>query len=165
MLWSILKSSFNNDKIPRTDSLIFKHQSVLDFQEKNGVCYWFFAKQSTIIETGSNFSIKILRGANKSLNTIIFTQDDILNVIWKLDPYKVHRNYQITIIMLQIRDKAICKPSYLIFFLFLHRFRKLPDWIENDHVVKRKEKKKKKKVNIIDLLQYFQFLHKYSNAS
>ena len=39
MLWSILKSSFNNDKIPRTDSLIFNNQSVLDFQEKNGVCY------------------------------------------------------------------------------------------------------------------------------
>ena len=77
MLWSILKSSFDNDKIPRTDSLIFNNQSVLDFQEKSEVCYQFFAKQSTIIETGRNFPIKILRGANKSLNTIIFTQGDI----------------------------------------------------------------------------------------
>ena len=39
MLWSILKNSFNNDKIPRTDSLIFNNQSVVDFQNKNGVCY------------------------------------------------------------------------------------------------------------------------------
>ena len=77
MLWSILKSSFDNDKISRTDSLIFNNQSVLDFQEKREVCYRFFAKQSTIIETGRNFPTKILRGANKSLNTIIFTQDDI----------------------------------------------------------------------------------------
>lgn len=77
MLWSILKSSFDNDKISRTDSLIFNNQSVLDFQEKSEVCYRFFAKQSTIIETGRNFPTKILRGANKSLNTIIFTQDDI----------------------------------------------------------------------------------------
>ena len=49
------------------------------------------------------------------MNTINFTEDDILNVIRKLDPSKVHEHDQISIRMVQICDKAICKPLHLIF--------------------------------------------------
>ena len=52
---------------------------------------------------------------NESLNTINFTEDDILNVIRKLDPSKAHGHDQISIRMVQICDKAICKPLHLIF--------------------------------------------------
>ena len=48
--------------------------------------------------------------------TINFTEDDIIVVIRKLNPNKVHGQDQISIRMLQICDKAICKPLYLIFF-------------------------------------------------
>ena len=55
---------------------------------------------------------------NKSyskLNTINFTEDDILSVIRKLDPSKARGLDQISIRMVQICDKAICKPLHLIF--------------------------------------------------
>ena len=38
------------------------------------------------IETGSNLPTHLLRRTNESLNTINFTEDDILNVKRKLDP-------------------------------------------------------------------------------
>ena len=50
------------------------------------------------------------------MNTINFTEDDILNVIRKLDPSKTHGRDQISIRMVQICDKAICKPLHLISF-------------------------------------------------
>ena len=75
----------------------------------------FFAKQCTYIETGSSLPTQLLRRTNESLNIINFTEDDILNVIRKLDPSKVHGHDQISIRMVQICDKAICKTLHLIF--------------------------------------------------
>ena len=75
----------------------------------------FFAKQCTHIETGSSVPAQLLRRTNESLNIINFTEDDILNVIRKLDPSKAHGHDQISIRMVQICDKAICKPLHLIF--------------------------------------------------
>ena len=75
----------------------------------------FFAKQCTYIEPGSSSPTQLLRRANESLNTINFTEDDILNVTRKLDANKVHGHDQISICMVQICDKAICKPLHLIF--------------------------------------------------
>ena len=46
-------------------------------------------------------------------------------ILRKLNPNKAHGHYQISIRMLQICDKAICKPLYLIFF-FLYRARVFP---------------------------------------
>ena len=51
---------------------------------------------------------------NESLNTINFTEDDILSVIRKLDHSKAHGNNKIIIRMVQICDKAISIPLHLI---------------------------------------------------
>ena len=75
----------------------------------------FFAKQCTYIETGSNLPTHKLRRTNEPLNTINFTEDDILNVIRKLDPSNAHGHDQISIRMVQTCDKAIFKPLHLIF--------------------------------------------------
>ena len=40
---------------------------------------------------------------------------NILSVLRKLNRHKAHGIDQIRICMLQVRDKAICKPLYLIF--------------------------------------------------
>ena len=52
---------------------------------------------------------------NKSLNNITFNEDDILRIIKNLDPNKAHGHAQISIRMLQICAKSICKPLHLIF--------------------------------------------------
>ena len=49
------------------------------------------------------------------MNTINFTEDDILRVTRKLDRSKAHGNNQIIIRMVQICDKAISKPLHLSF--------------------------------------------------
>ena len=49
------------------------------------------------------------------MNTTNFTEDDILKVLRKLDPDKAHGHDEISIRMIQICDKAICKPSHSIF--------------------------------------------------
>ena len=59
-----------------------------------------------------------MRKRNESLNTLNFTEDDILRSIRKLNPNKAHGHDQISIRVLQICDKAICKPLYLIFYSF-----------------------------------------------
>ena len=58
---------------------------------------------------------QILSRTIKSLNTINFTENDNLSVIKKLDPNKEHGHDQISISMLQICGKVICKPLYLVF--------------------------------------------------
>ena len=64
------------------------------------------------IDTGSNSPAQISRRTNESLNTMNFTENDILNVIRKLNFNKTHGHNQINIYMLKICDKAICRPSH-----------------------------------------------------
>ena len=52
--WSILKSFFNNKKIPCIPPLIHNNQFVIDFTEKSELFNSFFPKQCTHIETGRN---------------------------------------------------------------------------------------------------------------
>ena len=49
------------------------------------------------------------------MNTINFTEGDVLSVIRKLNPSKVHEHDQISIRIVQNCDKAFCKPLHLIF--------------------------------------------------
>ena len=77
--WSMLKRFLN--KIPCIPPLINNNQ--FDFKEKNKLFNSFFAKQCTHIETGSNLPTQILRRTNESLNTINFTEDDILRIVYK----------------------------------------------------------------------------------
>ena len=88
----ILKSFLNNKKTRCISPLIHTsfNQFVVDFKEKSELFNSFFAKQCTHIETGSGLPFQILRITNDSLNTINFTEDNILSVIKKLNLDKAH---------------------------------------------------------------------------
>ena len=49
------------------------------------------------------------------MNTINFTKEDILSVIRKLNRNEAYGHDHVSIRMLQICDKAVCKPIYFIF--------------------------------------------------
>ena len=61
-------------------------------------------------------SSQISLRTSKSLNTIYFDEDDLISVKRKVDTNKGQGHDQISIGILQICGKAICKPSYLIIF-------------------------------------------------
>ena len=88
MLLVHIKIFLSNKKIPCISPLVHNNQFVVDFKEKSELFNLFFAKQFTYIETGSSLPTQLLRRTNESLNTINFTEDDILNVIRKFDPSK-----------------------------------------------------------------------------
>ena len=119
LLVQIKKSFLSNKKISCIPPLIHNNQFSVDFKEKSELFNSFFAKQCTHIEPGSSLPTQLLRRTNESLNTISFTEDDILNVIKKLDASKAHGHDQISIHMVQICDKAICKPLHLIFSSYI----------------------------------------------
>ena len=113
--WSILKSLHNNKKILRIPPLIHNNQFVVDFKELNKLFNSFFRKQCTHIENGSKLPTQISRRTNESFNTINLNEDNISSVMRNIDPNKAHGHDQISIRMLQICDKAICKPLHSIF--------------------------------------------------
>ena len=113
--WSILKSFLNNKKIPCIPPLIYNNQFITDFKEKSELFNPFFAKQCSLIETGSKLPIQMLGRTNKSLNNVTFNDGDILSIISNLDPNKAHGHDQISICMLQICAKSICELLHLIF--------------------------------------------------
>ena len=117
----------------------------------------FFAKQCTYIETGSSLSTQLLRRTNESLNTINFTEDDILTVIRKLDPSKAHGHDQISIRMIQICDKAICKTLNLIFSSCIRSGTFPTEWKKANVVPihKRDDKQNVKNYRSVSLLPIF----------
>ena len=52
---------------------------------------------------------------NRCLSTIYFSEEDILKVITSLDPNKAHGHDNISIRMMKLCDKEICKPLHMIF--------------------------------------------------
>ena len=50
-----------------------------------------------------------------TLNTLNFSNNDIEKVIQNVDPNKAHGHDKISIRMIKIYDKSICKPLQLIF--------------------------------------------------
>ena len=115
LLVHIKKFSQKQKKIPCIRPLIHNNQFVVDFKEKGELFNSFVAKQCAHIETGSSLPTQLLHRTNECLNTINFTEDDIFNVIRKLDRSKAHGHDQISIHIVQICDKAISKPLHLIF--------------------------------------------------
>ena len=99
-----------------------------------------------------------MRWTSESLNTINFTEEDILNVIRKLDASKVHGHDQISIRMVQICDEAICKPLHLIFSSCIESGIFSTEWNKANVVPiqKRDDKQNVKNYRPVSLLPIFE---------
>ena len=75
----------------------------------------FFAKQCSIADNSSELLSNFLKKTDKSISAITFTCDDIATLIKNLDPNKAHGQDMISIRMLKLCGKSICKPLDLIF--------------------------------------------------
>ena len=75
----------------------------------------FFAKQCSIIDSGSEIPSFLHSKLDKSLSNIPFTEKDIEKVIQSLDSTKAHGHDMISISMLKIYGKSIIKPLLIIY--------------------------------------------------
>ena len=113
--WSILKTLLNNKKIPCIPPLLQDNKYVTDFTKKAELFNLFFAEQCSIIDNSSELPSNFLNKIDKSISAITFTCDDIATLIKNLDPNKPHGHDMISIYMLKLCGKSICKPFDLIF--------------------------------------------------
>ena len=75
----------------------------------------FFAKQCSIIQNSSKLPLILNKKNWKFYFKITFNRNDIATIIRSLDPNKAYGYDMISIRMLKICDKSICKPLELIF--------------------------------------------------
>ena len=68
-----------------------------------------------MIGNSSTLPTCIFSETDKSLSTIYFSEEDILKIIRSLDPNKAHGQDNISIPMIKLYDKEICKPLHMTF--------------------------------------------------
>ena len=107
--WSLLKTFLNNKKIPYIPPLYHDDKYACDFKEKSKIFNNYFAQQCSVINTSSTVPERILYRTDAPLAKIIFTTDDIANMIKNLDSNKSHGHDNTSIRMLKICGVSICK--------------------------------------------------------
>ena len=105
----------NNKKNPCIPPLLQGNKYVTDFKKNAELFNLLFAKQCSKIYNSSELPLNFLRKTDKSISAITFSCDDIATLIKNLDPYKAHGHDMISIRMLKLCAKPICKPLDLIF--------------------------------------------------
>ena len=65
--------------------------------------------------SSSELHVNLHCTTEQGLNTLNFSNTDIEKIIQNLDPKKADGNHKISIRMIKIWDKSICKPLHLIF--------------------------------------------------
>ena len=113
--WTLLKRFFNNKKIPLIPPLFHGNKYVTDFKKKAELFNSFFAKQCSLISNNSELPLNLHYATKKRSNALSFSNNDIEKMIQNLDPNKAHGHDKISIRMIKICGKSICKPLQLIF--------------------------------------------------
>ena len=72
-------------------------------------------KQCSLISNSSELPPNLHYTTEKRLNTLNFSSNDIEKIIQNLDPNKAHDHDKISIRIIKICSKSICKPLQLIF--------------------------------------------------
>ena len=99
--WSILKSLYNDGKIPLIPSLQVNNKIVSDFTEKANLFNYFFATQSTPLSNNSILPSTIFFKTQSRLSSINFEKEDILKIIRNLNTDKAHGHDNISMQMLE----------------------------------------------------------------
>ena len=112
---TLLKTLLNGRKIPFIPPLFQDDRFITDFKEKSEIFNSFFAKQCSLINNGSTLPTFFPLITEKSLSDVDFSVDDIKNIISKLDSNKAYGDDRISIRMLKLCDKSICKLLSIVF--------------------------------------------------
>ena len=113
--WSILKSFYNDSKIPLIPPLFVNNKIESDFTEKANLFNDFFATQCALLSKNSVLPSSVSFKAQSRLSSVNFEKEDILKLIRNLNVNKANGHDNISIRMLKIRDSVFkVKESQLI---------------------------------------------------
>ena len=101
MYWSILKTFYNDKKIPLIPPLLVDDK--------------FFAEQCTPLDNNSSLPVNQLYLTQSRLTSLDLDDDELLKIIRALNINKAHGHDDISIRMIKLCDKSLIKPLMLIF--------------------------------------------------
>ena len=113
--WSILKSFYNEKKIPIIPPLLVGNKFVTDVQTKANIFNKFFAEHCTPFTNDSVVPVNQIFLTQSRLNYINFNEDEILKITRALNIHKTHGHDDISIRMIKMCDKSLLKPLILLF--------------------------------------------------
>ena len=112
--WSILKTFYNDKKIPLIPPLLVNDKFVTDIQMKTNILNKFFVEQCTPLNNNSSLPVNQIFSTQSNLMSLDFNENELLKIIIALNINKAH-GHDISIRMIRICDKSLIKPLMLIF--------------------------------------------------
>ena len=112
--WSILKTFLNKIKTPCIPPILNNNVFITDFQDKANLFNEYFALQCTVLDTGSVLP-PFAELTNILLDSIHFTDNDIMDIIDSLNSEKAHGWDDLSVRIIKICGNTLCKPLHIIF--------------------------------------------------
>ena len=144
--WSILKTFYNDKKIPIIPPLLIDNKFVTDIKSKADIFNKFFADQCTPLRNGSVLPQNQIFQTQSRLCTLHFDAEELLKIIRNLNVHKAHGHDDISIRMIKICDKSILKPL-IILFENLTKSSYYPDIWKKSNIIPVHKKNDKQLVN------------------
>ena len=116
--WSILKTFYNDKKVPLIPPLLIDNKFVTDIKTKANIFNKFFADQCTLLKNNSMLPTNQMFLTQARLQSFDLNEDEILKIIRALNVNKAHGHDGISIRIFKICDKSILK-LYLFYFKIL----------------------------------------------
>ena len=95
--WSILKTFYNDKKIPIIPPLLIDDKFVTDIQTKANIFNKFFADQCTPLKNDSVLPTSQMFLTSSRLCTLNFNEEEIIKIIGNLTIHKAHGHDDISI--------------------------------------------------------------------
>ena len=111
----MLKTFFNGRKIPVIAPLFLDGKLVSVFKEKANRFNDFFSRQCTPLNNGCECSSQPIFATNERLSSIVFDDQDIMEIIRALNVNESYGHGDISIRMIKICDSALVKPLSMVF--------------------------------------------------
>ena len=113
--WSIMKTFFNGKKVPVISPMLFNGAFVTEFQEKANIFNSFFAKQFTLASNNSALPCEFTYITEKCIQSITFSESEVIKIIRTLDVIKVHGYGNISVRTIKLCTNSVAHPLTLIF--------------------------------------------------
>ena len=104
--WSILKSFYDDKKIPLIPPILVNNNFITDIKTKANIFNKFFVEQCTK-NNNSVLPINQMFLTQSKLSTLDFNENKILKTIRELNIHKAHGHDNISIRMIQICDTTL----------------------------------------------------------